>query len=150
MAPQQRDQRRAPRLAVNIPTVVHKLGPLQVPVHPAVAPVYDRVEPDKSDIGLKFPGAVRDLSANGAFISGLPLPLLSRVAFSFPLTGFGQVDALGWVLWRRREDIEIPLGNGGQGQPVLLKAGFGLLFEAITLDARTAIARMVSELAGGR
>ena len=44
--------------------------------------------------GEKFPGVVRDLSTNGAFISGEPLPLLSRVAFTFPLEGFGQVEVL--------------------------------------------------------
>ncbi|HJZ88588.1 MAG TPA: PilZ domain-containing protein [Polyangia bacterium] len=142
------EQRRAPRLAVSIPTVVEKLGPRNVPLHPVLVPIYERVEPDGSDIGLKFPASIKDLSTNGCFIAGLPIPLLSRVAFTFPLSGFGQVEALGWVLWRRREDAELPVPNGSASRTVLVKAGFGLLFEAISLDARGAIARMVAEHGG--
>ena len=141
------EQRRAQRLVVSIPTVVEKLGARELPLHPVLVPIYERVQPDKSDLGLKFPASIKDLSTNGCFIAGLPIPLLSRVAFTFPLPGFGQVDALGWVLWRRREDAQVPAKNGG-GTPILLKAGFGLLFEAISLDARGAIARMVAEHGG--
>ena len=141
----EREQRRAPRIAVSIPTVVEKIGQRSVPLHPILVPIYERVNPEASDIGLKFPAAIRDLSANGAFIAGLPLPLLSRVAFTFPLQGYGQIEAIGWVLWRRREDAEIPAQNGGD-KPLLVKAGFGLLFEAISLDARNYIAKLVSEV----
>ena len=141
----EREQRRAPRIAVSIPTVVEKIGQRQVPLHPILVPIYERVNPDASDVGLKFPAAIRDLSANGAFVAGLPLPLLSRVAFTFPLQGYGQIEAIGWVLWRRREDAEIPAQNGGD-KPLLVKAGFGLLFEAISLDARNYIAKLVSEV----
>jgi len=97
----EREQRRAPRMAVSIPTVVEKTGSRTV----------------------------------------------SRVSFTFPLQGYGQIETLGWVLWRRRADAEIPAQNGGD-KPILVKAGFGLLFEAISLDARNYIAKLVAESAG--
>src|SRR5262245_60048897 len=139
-----KENRRARRLMVSMPAVVQKLGPLGVPIHPALAGIYERVEPDTTDLGLSFAATVKDLSVNGVFVAGIPLPLLSRVALSFTLADFGQVEALGWVLWRRREDAQIPLGNGGHGQPVTLKAGIGILFEAVSLEARLAIARVVA------
>src|SRR5207248_2657616 len=104
-------QRSAQRLLVSMPTVVEKLGPRALPLHPILVPIYERVATDASDIGLKFPAAIKDLSTNGCFIAGLPVPLLSRVAFTFPLPGFGQVDALGWVLWRRRA-VDVIAGLG--------------------------------------
>ena len=143
----EREQRRAPRLVVSIPTVVEKTGARNVPLHPILVPIYERVQPDATDVGLKFPAAIRDLSANGCFVAGLPLPLMSRVGFTFPLQGFGQIEALGWVLWRRREDAEIPASNG-HDKPILVKAGFGLLFEAISLEARNYIAKLVVESGG--
>ena len=42
--------------------------------------------PTAATIGKRFPAVVRDLSTNGAFISGAPLPLLSRVALKFEVT----------------------------------------------------------------
>jgi hypothetical protein len=71
---------------------------------------------------------------------GEPLPLLSRVAFSFELKDFGRIEAIGWTLWRRSEDCEIPCEGAS---PITLAKGFGILFEAIPLDARIAIHRMV-------
>jgi hypothetical protein len=147
------EQRRADRLHTNIPVAVEKIGRRELPLHPVLVPIYERVEPNLADLGLKFPGALLDLSQNGCFISGPPLALLSRVALRFALSGFGQIDALGWVMWRRSSDAEIPVGNGSggrEGKPalVLVKAGFGLLFEAIALEARGAIARMVAERKG--
>ena len=41
----------------------------------------------------------------------------------------GQVEVLGWTLWRRREECEVPQPSGA---PVKLQAGFGVLFEAIS------------------
>jgi hypothetical protein len=140
-----REERRAPRIMVHFPTLVEKLGPRPVPLHPILVPIYERVRPEASDVGMKFPGTLQDLSTNGCFIAGPALPLLSRVAFSFQLDGFGKVEVLGWVLWRRREDAEIPAQNGSGSQPLLVKAGFGLLFEAVSLDARYAISRLVTE-----
>lgn len=134
------EQRRAARISVNIPTLVEVIGQREVRLHPALAAVYERVRPSQDMVGKKFPGVLRDLSTNGAFISGASLPLLSRVAFTFPLEGHGQVEVLGWTLWRRTGDCEIPQ-NGGAA--VRLQAGFGVLFEAISLEARLAIAALV-------
>src|SRR5690242_4307740 len=115
------EQRRAPRVGVNIPVLVEKIGQREVKLHANLDKVYDRVRPDADDLGLKFPAAIRDLSTNGCFIAGQALPLLSRVAFTFPLSGFGQVEALGWVLWRRSGDCEVPREDGSK--TVLLQQG---------------------------
>ena len=63
--------------------------------------------------------------------------------FTFPLGGFGQVEALGWVLWRRSSDCEVPRDDAGK--TVLLQQGFGVLFEAISLEARLAIAKLIQD-----
>jgi hypothetical protein len=139
------EQRHAIRINVNIPTVVEVLPQREVTLHPAVARVYERVTPSTEMAGRRFPAALRDLSTNGAFVAGTALPLLSRVSFSFALEGHGQVEALGWTLWRRSADCEIERDDG---QKVLLSSGFGVLFEAISLEARQVIARLVSERAG--
>jgi len=135
------EHRRALRIAVNIPTLVESVGQPEVKLHESLAAVYQRVAASSQLVGEKFPGVIRDLSTNGAFIAGEPLPLLSRVAFTFPLEGFGQVEVLAWTLWRRDEDCEIPRADGSS---LSLPKGFGVLFEAIPLDARMAIQKMVS------
>jgi hypothetical protein len=134
------ERRKAARVAVQIPTLVEVVGQREIELHPNLAAVYERVEPAPELIGEKFPSAVRDLSTNGAFIAGGRMPpLMSRVAFAFPLEGL-QIEVLGWVLWRRTADCEIPTDSGD----VHLPAGFGVLFEAIPLDARNAISQLVS------
>jgi hypothetical protein len=66
------------------------------------------------------------------------------VAFTFSLDGYGQVEALGWTLWRRKSECEIPR----QGEPALkLGPGFGVLFEAIPLAARAAITELLARAA---
>ena len=102
------DARRAPRLVVNAPAVIESVGQNSMALHPNLAKVFKRVESDKSSIGTKFPAVIRDLSTNGAFISGVPLPLLSRVAIKFDVKGIGNVDAIGWVLWQRTDDCDVP------------------------------------------
>jgi hypothetical protein len=134
------ERRRAQRIAVNFPTLVEKLGHRDLHLHPSLAAHYERVHPDGENLGLKFPASLNDLSTNGCFIAGPPLPLLSRVACAFTLPGYGQIEALGWVLWRRKADCEIPAESGAV---TTLKAGFGLLFEAIPLDARLQIAKYI-------
>lgn len=109
-------------------------------LHPNLARVFRRVDADRSSIGTKFPALVRDLSTNGAFIAGQPLPLLSRVALKFDVKGVGMVDAIGWVLWQRMDDCEVPGPNAAASLP----RGFGVLFEAIPMETRTAIATLVS------
>ena len=131
--------RNAPRAQVTIPTLVEKIG--QQPVSPdlGLAPFYERIAAEPTGIGLKVPGIIQDLSVNGAFIAAQPFPLLSRLAFTFPLAAFGQVDAIGWVFWRRSADATVEIG----GRPTTLPAGVGVLFEAVSIEARHAIARLV-------
>src|SRR5687768_16671030 len=106
------DNRRARRIVVNVPAVVESIGQPAVSLHPNLAAVYSRVDADSVHLGTRFPGVVRDLSTNGAFIAGEPLPLLSRVTLRFDLDAFGNVEAVGWVLWRRSDDCEVPGPDG--------------------------------------
>lgn len=110
-------------------------------LHPNLQKVFKRVDADKGSIGTKFPAVVRDLSTNGAFISGDPMPLLSRVALKFEVRGVGTVDAIGWVLWQRTDDCQV--------QGTTLPRGFGVLFEAIPMETRAAIAALVQKMGGG-
>jgi hypothetical protein len=137
------EPRRAPRLVVNAPAVIESIGQASMQLHPNLARVFRRVDADKSSVGTKFPAMIRDLSTNGAFVSGAPLPLLSRVALKFELKGVGTVDAIGWVLWQRMDDCEVP---GGEAASTPLPKGFGVLFEAIPMETRTAIAALVSRM----
>ena len=139
------ERRHAPRVNVQIPTLVEVIGQRDLQLHPSLAAVYERVSPPPELQGRKFPGVVRDLSTNGAFISGAALPLLSRVAFTFPFEAYGQVEAIGWVLWRRKADCVIPRDDGSSLE---LSGGFGVLFEAIPLEARQAIAKRVASRGG--
>jgi hypothetical protein len=135
------EKRRALRIAVHIPTLIEPVGQPRVKLHDNLARVYHRVDASHDRLGVKFPGVIRDLSTNGAFITGEPLPLLSRVAFTFPLDGYGQVDVIAWTLWRRDADCELPRPDGTM---LRLAKGFGVLFEAIPLDARLTIHGLVS------
>jgi hypothetical protein len=132
--------RRAARLVVNAPAIVESIGQGPMQLHPNLAAVFRRVQADTTTVGQRFPAVVRDLSTNGAFISAPPLPLLSRVAVKFDIKGIGSVDAVGWVLWQRAADCELPAPSGN----VILPRGFGVLFESIPLEIRTAIAAAVA------
>ena len=132
--------RRAARLVINAPAIVESIGQGPMQLHPNLAAVFRRVEADTSTIGKRFPAVVRDLSTNGAFISGAPLPLLARVAMKFEIKGIGPVDAVGWVLWQRAADCELPTPTG----TITLPKGFGVLFESIPLEIRAAIATLVA------
>jgi hypothetical protein len=134
------EKRRAQRIFLNAPTTVEVIRQPDVNLPAALAKVYERVASANEFMGERFPGVVRDLSTNGAFIAGQPLPLLARVSFTFPLEGYGQVEAVGWVLWRRADDCEI---TSSDGEAVKLNKGFGVLFEAIPLDARLHIHELV-------
>ncbi len=135
------EHRRAARLVVNSPAVVESIGQVPMTLHPNLAAVFKRVEADGSTIGKRFPAVVRDLSTNGAFISGPTLPLLARVAVKFDVRGIGSIDAVGWVLWQRAEDCQLPGENG----MITLPKGFGVLFESIPLETRAQIAALVSK-----
>ena len=133
--------RRAARLVINAPAIVESIGQGPMHLHPNLAAVFRRVEADATALGKRFPAVVRDLSTNGAFISAAPLPLLSRVAMKFEIKTVGPVDAVGWVLWQRADDCELPGPDG----PLTLPKGFGVLFESIPLDTRSAIATLVGK-----
>ena len=132
--------RRAARLVVNAPAVIESIGQVPMTLHPNLAAVFRRVDADATTIGKRFPAVIRDLSTNGAFISGPTLPLLTRVAIKFEIRGMGSVDAVGWVLWQRTADCELPSDSGN----VTLPKGFGVLFESIPLETRAHIASLVS------
>jgi hypothetical protein len=134
------EMRRAARLVINAPAIVESIGQTPMQLHPNLAAVFRRVDADTSTIGMRFPAVVRDLSTNGAFISGAPLPLLARVAVKFEIKNIGAVDAVGWVLWQRAEDCILPTATGN----ITLPKGFGVLFESIPLEIRSAIAALVS------
>ena len=132
--------RRAARLVINAPAIVESIGQGPMQLHPNLAAVFRRVVADSSTLGQRFPAVVRDLSTNGAFISGVPLPLLARVAVKFEIKTIGAVDAVGWVLWQRASECELPTPNG----VIALPKGFGILFESIPLEIRSAIAALVA------
>ena len=134
------EHRRAARLVVNAPAIVESIGQVPMYLHPNLQAVFRRVEADTSTLGKRFPAVVRDLSTNGAFISGITLPLLARVAIKFENRGIGPIDAVGWVLWQRTADCELP----GESGVSVLPRGFGVLFESIPLETRAAIAAFVS------
>ena len=121
--------------------MVESIGQPAVNLHPNLAAVYQRVSASTAGMGRRFPSVVRDLSTNGVFVSGDALALLSRVAIHFEVQGVGPIDAVGWVMWRRHADCQVP---NAAGEMVSLPAGFGILFEAIPLDTRVAIASRAS------
>ena len=137
--------RRAPRLVVNAPAVVESIGQVAMQLHPNLATVFRRVEADRSSIGTKFPAVVRDLSTNGAFISGAPLPLLARVAIKFEVKRHrhDRRDRLGAVAAHGR------LRAPGQTATRRCRKGFGVLFEAIPIETRAAIAALVARTRRG-
>lgn len=134
------ENRRALRLIVDIPTVVHSIGQSDLMLSSGLERIYERVAAAQEGRGQTLSGVVRDLSINGAFVAAEPLPLLSRVALGFALHDL-QVEAIGWILWRRLEDCDIT--REGLPQTVLSR-GFGVLFEAIPMDARLLIHEMVN------
>ncbi len=134
-----RENRRALRLVMEAPIAVESIGQPELELDPALERIYRRVEAAHERRGHRLSGVLRDLSTNGAFVAGEPLPLLSRVVMRFSVEEL-PIEAIGWVLWRRLEDCEIARGIGA---PVVLPRGFGVLFEAIPLDARLRIDEMV-------
>ena len=138
-------RRAAPRLVINAPCVIESIGQAAMQLHPNLARVFRRVDADRSSIGTKFPALIRDLSTNGAFIAGTPLPLLARVALRFDIKTIGTIDAIGWVLWQRMDDCELPAQSSNHTLP----RGFGVLFESIPLETRAAIAQLVGRIGAG-
>jgi len=137
------DQRRALRLLMDVPIEVESIGQAELDLDPKLRPIYQRVQAAEERRGHRMTGALLDLSTNGAFVAAEPLPLLSRVALRFRLEEI-HIDAIGWILWRRIEHCAIVRAGG---TPLALPPGFGVLFEAIPLDARLRIDRMVRRAA---
>ena len=110
-----------------------------------LAEVYERVHASAEEVGTHFEGVIRDLSVNGAFINGITVPLLSRVHLTFPLPGMPLVEAIGWVLWRRKKECVIQRVMPGDETPsrLILPEGYGVLFESITSGARRHIERLI-------
>jgi hypothetical protein len=126
-------------MLINAPAIVESIGQSAMTLHPNLATVFRRVQADADTVGRRFPALIRDLSTNGAFVAGHAMPLLARVALRFELHSFGAIDAIGWVLWQRTNDCQIPDRNGDMAT---LPMGFGVLFESISLEARRAIAAL--------
>ena len=145
MAQSPADQRRSPRLFVNLPVTYEVLPAREVEMPKDLAEVYERVQASAELAGTRIEGVIRDLSINGAFINGATVPLLSRVLLSFPLPGMPEVEAVGWVLWRRKQECVIQRVLPGDQAPsrLILPEGFGVLFEAITSNARRHIDRLI-------
>lgn len=133
------ESRGAVRVLINAPAIVESIGQPAMALHPNLSTVFRRVQADADTVGQRFPAMIRDLSTNGAFVAGHAMPLLARVALRFELTSFGPIDAIGWVLWQRTSDCQVP---DAQGAMVTLPRGFGVLFESISLEARRAIAAL--------
>jgi hypothetical protein len=134
-----KENRRALRLSLQAPVAIESIGLPDLELHPALERIYERVHAAEERRGHRLNGVVRDLSTNGAFVAADPLPLLSRVVLRFGLEDL-EVDAIGWILWRRLEDVEIA---SERGQSLALPRGFGVLFESIALDVRLRIDELV-------
>jgi len=139
------EQRRSPRLFVNLPVSYEVLEARQVAMPKDLEEVYERVQARDEFAGTRFEGVIRDLSINGAFITGSTVPLLSRVALTFPLPGIPEVEAIGWVLWRRKKECVIQRVMPGESGPsrLILPEGYGVLFESITAHSRRHIGRLI-------
>ncbi len=134
-------QRREARITVSWPCTIEKIAERPTQLPPALAAVYERVVAEPSGIGQRHQLVLNDVSMNGAFLVGEALPLLSRVAMVFDVPNYRRVEAVGWVLWRRRDKSTVP---GRNGQMIDLPAGSGLLFEWLSLEARLEIARRIA------
>jgi len=112
---------------------------------PDLAAVYERVQESAQAAGEVMEGVIRDLSVNGAFINGPPVELLSRCRVTFPLPGIPEVEAFGWVLWRRTKDCVIQRILPGDAAPsrLILPQGFGVLFESLSERERRHVARLI-------
>ena len=139
------EKRRSPRLFVNLPVSYEVLSARKVAMPKDLEEVYERVQANDEFAGTRIEGIIRDLSINGAFINGSTVPLLSRVALTFPLPGIPEVEAVGWVLWRRKKECVIQRVMPGDTAPsrLILPEGYGVLFESITANSRRHIGRLI-------
>jgi hypothetical protein len=139
-----RIKRRDARIEVAWNVACEKTVEIEQTLQKPLVDVYERVHADPTDKGKRFAATLRDLSVNGGFLEAEPLPLLSRVVMVIDLPSYREVEAVGWVLWRRTAPCTITRPSGA---PITLGAGFGVVFEWISLEARLEIARRVALLA---
>lgn len=144
-SPAERQRRRDARIEVAWNVSCEKVVEIEQNLPAGLAEVYERVHADTTDVGRRFDATLRDLSVNGAFIEADPLPLMSRVVMVVEIPGFKNIEAVGWVLWRRTGACTIKRSDGTQ---LSLGAGFGMVFEWISLEARLEIARRVAAHSG--
>jgi hypothetical protein len=137
----QRTPRREARIGVTWKVAVEKLGEREQKLPPGLADVYERVKADNTSVGTRHQLTIKDVSMNGAFIEGETMPLLSRVAMVFEVPEFRKVEAVGWVMWRRKAACTIEREDG---QKLELGPGFGVLFEWLSLESRLEIARRIA------
>lgn len=139
------EQRQTPRLFVNLPATYEVLPVREMEMPKDLAEVYERVNANAEAVGTRFEGVIRDLSINGAFVNGPTVPLLSRCRITFPLPGMPEVESIGWVLWRRKQECVIQRLMPGDSAPsrLILPEGFGVLFESITHNSRRHITRLI-------
>jgi hypothetical protein len=136
-----RTRRREARIQVAWPVTVDKIADRAQRMPAELERVYERVAADPTNIGRMYHARVHDVSMNGVFIEAEePLPLLSRVGLLFDVPDYRQVEAIGWVLWRRREACMVTT----EGVTLDLPAGYGVLFEWLSLEARLEIARRIA------
>ncbi len=129
------NRRKSPRLYFDLPVSYEVLPAHLIQLPPELARVFQRVTPSEEGLGRRVEGRLRDLSSTGAFVAGAPPPLLTRVGLIFGIPGFSRVEAIGWILWRRTEDVTL------DGK--VLPAGFGVLFEYLAPEARLHVDRLV-------
>ena len=135
--------RQSGRVAVRIPVAVSVIA---APIEDANEnTICESVRFPVEMAGQNLTGFLTDLSLNGAFLAvneDVP-PLLARLALEFELPNCGRVSAVGLVMWRRKR----PHGTSECVTPVEVgqSPGVGILFEALHLQARTAVAEMIRQ-----
>ena len=92
---------------------------------------------------ITFEAALRDLAAGSPKARAAAAHALGDVTEAVEKRR--AVDAIGWVLWQRMDDCEVPTSSGSTELP----KGFGVLFEAIPMETRSAIANLVSSMKRG-
>jgi hypothetical protein len=134
-------RRREARMIVSWPVIVEKIADRVQRLPSELEAVYERVKADGSEVGKLFKARIHDVSMNGVFVEGEALPLLSRVAIMFNVPGFRMVEAIGWVLWRRRAPCTF---EDREHRKLELPAGFGVMIEWMSLESRLEIARRIA------
>ena len=130
---------------MNIPVTIDVIGrpSSQLTLAPTALDTDQFVEISEAMLGRRFEGNISSLNVTGAAIeSNITLPLMSRVALEFALERLPKFTALGIVMWRRTEQTEIAQPDR---PPLVMKPGFGVLFEAMNTEAHREIIELIRE-----